>query len=89
MEKMELNVKNLQQEVELLNKQKKSLNAEIVAVQEDLQGKDQLLGLSRDIYFNRNSVKRHTLTELCDIKYSACSDVHKQKVFNMLKRWKF
>lgn len=50
MEKMELNVKNLQQEVELLNKQKKSLNAEIVAVQEDLQGKDQLLGLSRDIF---------------------------------------
>lgn len=50
MEKMELNVKNLQQEVELLNKQKKSLNAEIVAVQEDLQGEDQLLGLSRDIF---------------------------------------
>lgn len=47
---MELNVKNLQQEVELLNKQKKSLNAEIVAVQEDLQGKDQLLDLSGDIF---------------------------------------
>uniref|UniRef100_A0A8C3UVW4 Centriolin n=1 Tax=Catharus ustulatus TaxID=91951 RepID=A0A8C3UVW4_CATUS len=46
MEKVELDVKNLQQEVELLNKQKKSLNAEIVAVQEDLQGKDQFLGLS-------------------------------------------
>lgn len=38
MEKVELDVKKLQQEVELLNKQKKSLNAEIVAVQEDLQG---------------------------------------------------
>ncbi|NWV55619.1 CNTRL protein, partial [Daphoenositta chrysoptera] len=43
MEKMELYVKNLQQEVELLNKQKKSLNAEIVAVQEDLQGKKEEL----------------------------------------------
>ncbi|XP_030913183.1 centriolin isoform X3 [Geospiza fortis] len=43
MEKVELDVKNLQQEVELLNKQKKSLNAEIVAVQEDLQGKKEEL----------------------------------------------
>ncbi|XP_030817075.1 centriolin isoform X4 [Camarhynchus parvulus] len=43
MEKVELDVKNLQQDVELLNKQKKSLNAEIVAVQEDLQGKKEEL----------------------------------------------
>ncbi|NXR95882.1 CNTRL protein, partial [Hypocryptadius cinnamomeus] len=43
MEKVELEVKNLQQEVELLNKQKKSLNAEIVALQEDLQGKKEEL----------------------------------------------
>lgn len=57
MEKVELDVKNLQQEVELLNKQKKSLNAEIAAVQEDLEGKDQFLGLSS--YFKRNSVKKH------------------------------
>ncbi|NXU14454.1 CNTRL protein, partial [Pardalotus punctatus] len=49
MEKMELDVKNLQQEVELLNKQKKSLNAEIVAVQEDLQGKDQFLGKKEEL----------------------------------------
>ncbi|XP_064532715.1 centriolin isoform X1 [Pseudopipra pipra] len=42
-EKMELKVKNLQQEVELLSKQKKSLNGEIVAVQEDLQGKKEEL----------------------------------------------
>ncbi|NWU84643.1 CNTRL protein, partial [Onychorhynchus coronatus] len=42
-EKMELKVKNLQQEVELLNKQKKSLDGEIVAVQEDLQGKKEEL----------------------------------------------
>lgn len=55
MEKVELDVKNLQQEVELLNKQKKSLNAEIVAVQEDLQGKDQFLGLSSDT-LEENSV---------------------------------
>ncbi|XP_023794115.1 centriolin isoform X2 [Cyanistes caeruleus] len=43
MEKVGLDVKNLQQEVELLNKQKKSLNSEIVAVQEDLQGKKEEL----------------------------------------------
>ncbi|XP_015500650.1 centriolin isoform X3 [Parus major] len=43
MEKVGLDVKNLQQEVELLNKQKKSLNSEIVAVQEDLQGKNEEL----------------------------------------------
>ncbi|NWR33845.1 CNTRL protein, partial [Tachuris rubrigastra] len=42
-EKMELKVKNLQQEVELLSKQRKSLNGEIVAVQEDLQGKKEEL----------------------------------------------
>ncbi|KAJ7398993.1 hypothetical protein BTVI_119499 [Pitangus sulphuratus] len=42
-EKMELKVKNLQQEVELLSKQKKSLSGEIVAVQEDLQGKKEEL----------------------------------------------
>ncbi|NWU08088.1 CNTRL protein, partial [Cephalopterus ornatus] len=42
-EKMELKVKNLQQEVELLNEQKKSLDGEIVAVQEDLQGKKEEL----------------------------------------------
>ncbi|KAL2298169.1 hypothetical protein Nmel_017132, partial [Mimus melanotis] len=42
-EKVELDVKNLQQEVELLNKQKKSLSAEIVAVQEDLRGKKEEL----------------------------------------------
>ncbi|XP_027543848.1 centriolin isoform X2 [Neopelma chrysocephalum] len=42
-EKMELKVKNLQQEVELLSRQRKSLNGEIVAVQEDLQGKKEEL----------------------------------------------
>ncbi|XP_027741740.1 centriolin [Empidonax traillii] len=42
-EKMELKFKNLQQEVELLSKQKKSLSGEIVAVQEDLQGKKEEL----------------------------------------------
>ncbi|NWV14438.1 CNTRL protein, partial [Ptilonorhynchus violaceus] len=43
MEKMELDIRNLQQEVELLNKQKKALSGEIVAVQEDLQGKKEEL----------------------------------------------
>lgn len=59
MEKVELDVKNLQQEVELLNKQKKSLNAEIVAVQEDLQGKDQFLGLSSDTFEEKFFFKTH------------------------------
>ncbi|NWV22614.1 CNTRL protein, partial [Origma solitaria] len=49
MEKMELDVKNLQQEVELLNKQKESLSAEIVAVREDLQGKDRFLGKKEEL----------------------------------------
>lgn len=44
-EKMELDVRNLQQEVELLNKQKNSLHGDIVLVQNDLQGKDQPLVL--------------------------------------------
>lgn len=39
-ERMELDVKNLQQEVELLNKQKKSLSGDIAVAQRDLQGKD-------------------------------------------------
>lgn len=59
MEKVELDVKNLQQEVELLNKQKKSLNAEIVAVQEDLQGKDQFLGLRSDTLEEKFCLKTH------------------------------
>ncbi|NXC67584.1 CNTRL protein, partial [Anhinga anhinga] len=42
-EKMELDVKNLQQEVDLLNKQKTSLNGEIMVVQKDLQGKKEEL----------------------------------------------
>ncbi|NXJ02728.1 CNTRL protein, partial [Psophia crepitans] len=42
-EKMELDVKNLQQEVDLLNKQKKSLNGDIIVVQRDLQGKKEEL----------------------------------------------
>ncbi|KFQ66028.1 Centriolin, partial [Phaethon lepturus] len=42
-EKMELDVKNLQQEVDLLNKQKKSLNGDIIVVQKDLQGKKEEL----------------------------------------------
>ncbi|NXI61404.1 CNTRL protein, partial [Anseranas semipalmata] len=42
-EKMELDVKNLQQEVEFLNKQKKSLNGEITVVQKDLQEKKEEL----------------------------------------------
>ncbi|XP_049689301.1 centriolin isoform X1 [Accipiter gentilis] len=42
-EKMELDVKNLQQEVELLNKQKKSLNGDIIVVQKDLQEKKEEL----------------------------------------------
>lgn len=49
-EKMELNVKNLQQEVELLNKQKKSLNGDIIVVQKDLQGKDQFLVLNCNVF---------------------------------------
>uniref|UniRef100_A0A8D2MYU6 Centriolin n=1 Tax=Zonotrichia albicollis TaxID=44394 RepID=A0A8D2MYU6_ZONAL len=68
MEKVELDVKNLQQEVELLNKQKKSLNAEIAAVQEDLQGKDQFLGLSSDTLEEKFCLKTHF--ELCGIKHS-------------------
>uniref|UniRef100_A0A8B9TF39 Centriolin n=1 Tax=Anas platyrhynchos TaxID=8839 RepID=A0A8B9TF39_ANAPL len=36
-EKMELDVKSLQQEIDLLNKQKKSLNGDITVVQKDLQ----------------------------------------------------
>uniref|UniRef100_A0A8C3K609 Centriolin n=1 Tax=Calidris pygmaea TaxID=425635 RepID=A0A8C3K609_9CHAR len=42
-EKLELDVKNLQQEVLLLNKQKKSLNGDVIVVHKDLQGKDQFL----------------------------------------------
>lgn len=45
-EQMESDIKNLQQEVDLLNKQKKSLTADITVAQKDLQGKDQLLVLS-------------------------------------------
>lgn len=39
-ERMELDVKKLQQEVELLNKQKESLSGDIAVAQRDLQGKD-------------------------------------------------
>ncbi|KAM6316367.1 centriolin isoform 5-T5 [Podargus strigoides] len=42
-EKMELDVQNLQQEVDLLNKQKKSLNGDIIVVQKDLQEKKEEL----------------------------------------------
>ncbi|NXY67638.1 CNTRL protein, partial [Glareola pratincola] len=42
-EKLELDVKNLQQEVHLLNKQKKSLNGDIIVVQKDLQEKKEEL----------------------------------------------
>ncbi|KFV44040.1 Centriolin, partial [Gavia stellata] len=42
-EKMELDVKNLQQEVDLLNKQKKSLSGDIIVVQKDLQEKKEEL----------------------------------------------
>ncbi|KAM9256911.1 centriolin isoform 2-T2 [Cariama cristata] len=42
-EKMELDVKSLQQEVEVLNKQKKSLNGDIIVVQKDLQEKKEEL----------------------------------------------
>ncbi|XP_064325235.1 centriolin isoform X2 [Phalacrocorax carbo] len=42
-EEMELDVKNLQQEVDLLSKQKTSLNGEIIIVQRDLQGKKEEL----------------------------------------------
>ncbi|NXT57302.1 CNTRL protein, partial [Pluvianellus socialis] len=42
-EKMELDVKNLQQEVHLLTKQKKSLNGDISVVQKDLQEKKEEL----------------------------------------------
>ncbi|KAM9595844.1 centriolin isoform 4-T6 [Morphnus guianensis] len=42
-EKMELDVKNLQQEVDLLNKQKKSLNGDIIVVEKDLQEKKEEL----------------------------------------------
>lgn len=47
---MELDVKNLQQEVDLLNKQKKSLNGDIVVAQRDLQGKDPVLLLSYNAF---------------------------------------
>ncbi|KFP11140.1 Centriolin, partial [Egretta garzetta] len=43
MEKMELDIKNLQQEVDLLNKQKKSLNGDIIVVQKDLREKKEEL----------------------------------------------
>lgn len=49
-EKTELDIKNLQQEVDLLSKQKQSLNGDITAVQKDLQGKDQFWGLSSNIF---------------------------------------
>uniref|UniRef100_A0A803YKT4 Centriolin n=1 Tax=Meleagris gallopavo TaxID=9103 RepID=A0A803YKT4_MELGA len=39
-EKTELDIKNLQQEVDVLSKQKKSLHGEIAVVHKDLQGKD-------------------------------------------------
>ncbi|XP_037255521.1 centriolin isoform X2 [Falco rusticolus] len=42
-EKMELDVKNLQQEVDLLSKQKKSLDGGIIVVQKDLQEKKEEL----------------------------------------------
>ncbi|XP_035411382.1 centriolin isoform X1 [Cygnus atratus] len=42
-EKMELDVKSLQQELDLLNKQKKSLNGDITVVQKDLQDKKEEL----------------------------------------------
>ncbi|NXT82779.1 CNTRL protein, partial [Zapornia atra] len=42
-EKMELDVKNLQQEVELLNRQKQSLDGDIIVVQRDLQAKKEEL----------------------------------------------
>ncbi|XP_042642441.1 centriolin isoform X1 [Tyto alba] len=42
-EKMELDVKNLQREIDLLNKQKKSLNGDIIVVQKDLQEKTEEL----------------------------------------------
>lgn len=40
-EKRELDIKNLQQEIDVLNKQKKSLHGDITVVQKDLQGKDE------------------------------------------------
>lgn len=49
-EKMELDVKSLQQEVDLLSKQKKSLHGDIVVVQKDLQGKDGFGGLNCNMF---------------------------------------
>ncbi|NXF05852.1 CNTRL protein, partial [Smithornis capensis] len=58
-EKMELDVKNLQQEVELLNKQKASLSGEIVAVQEDLQGKkEELESLKGELSDSRQQLQQ-------------------------------
>uniref|UniRef100_A0A669QQ76 Centriolin n=1 Tax=Phasianus colchicus TaxID=9054 RepID=A0A669QQ76_PHACC len=52
-EKTELDMKNLQQDVDVLNKQKKSLHGEIALVQKDLQGKDET-AVSKPLLFLPN-----------------------------------
>ncbi|KFV56089.1 Centriolin, partial [Tyto alba] len=57
-EKMELDVKNLQREIDLLNKQKKSLNGDIIVVQKDLQEKtEELETLKRELNDSRQQLQ--------------------------------
>ncbi|KAK2515027.1 Cntrl [Columba guinea] len=57
-ERMELDVKNLQQEVELLNKQKKSLSGDIAVAQRDLQEKkEELEALKGELHDSRQQLQ--------------------------------
>ncbi|NWX16420.1 CNTRL protein, partial [Aegotheles bennettii] len=57
-EKMELDVENLQQEVDLLNEQKKSLNGDVIFVQKDLQEKkEELETLKRELNDSRQQLQ--------------------------------
>ncbi|KFZ49016.1 Centriolin, partial [Antrostomus carolinensis] len=57
-EKIELDIKNLQQEVDLLNKQKQSLNGDIMVVQKDLQEKkEELEMLKGELNYSRQQLQ--------------------------------
>uniref|UniRef100_A0A669Q6V6 Centriolin n=1 Tax=Phasianus colchicus TaxID=9054 RepID=A0A669Q6V6_PHACC len=56
-EKTELDMKNLQQDVDVLNKQKKSLHGEIALVQKDLQGKDETAMLKGELSESRQQLQ--------------------------------
>uniref|UniRef100_A0A663F5P7 Centriolin n=1 Tax=Aquila chrysaetos chrysaetos TaxID=223781 RepID=A0A663F5P7_AQUCH len=78
-EKMELDVKNLQQEVDLLNKQKKSLNGDIIVVQKDLQGKDQFLVLNCNDLKNNARHQDELLREQATLKEDILEYLRKRK----------